>query len=197
MSVRAVIRFAYDLRGFQLPIGPGWITSERFDIVAKRERNPAATTEARQKVSEEGKEMVRALLADRFGLAVHHETKEQQVYLLSVARTGPKMKVATAPGNQPGTGTDPGRIRGSSATIAMFVTALSNEMGLQIFDKTGLTGSYDFVLEWTPDAEPGAPDSLGPTIFTALQEQLGLRLDSAKGPVDTIVIDRIERPSAN
>jgi len=123
MPLRAVIRFAYDIRGFQLSSGPGWIGTERYDIAGKPARGPhAAEPEAE-------KEMVRGLLADRFGLVVHHETKEQQVYVLSVARNGPKLKVSTTPGNRQGTGTDPGRIRGFSATIPMFVSALSNEMG--------------------------------------------------------------------
>ena len=106
--------------------------------------------------------------------------------------------------------TNRGRSEGFAAPMEMLAQVLSNTMGRPVLDKTGLTGKYDFVLEWTPDVgadarEQGFGDGIntpapapgGPTIFTALQEQLGLRLDSQKGPVENIVIDRVEKPSEN
>jgi uncharacterized protein (TIGR03435 family) len=149
------------------------------------------------------KERVRALLADRFGLVVHTETKEEPIYVLTVAKTGSKLKAVTpTPGANQGVRGDRGRSQGMAAPVSMLANTLSNIVGRPVVDKTGLTEKYDYVLEWTPDvaaaeSADSVPANSGPTIFTAVQEQLGLKLESSKGPVDTIVIDHVDRPSAN
>jgi len=183
VPLRAMITFAYDVRDFQVSGG-----AERFDVMARR-----------------------ALLADRFQLVVHKETKEQPIYALVVSKNGAKLKeVKAVEGARQGMRMGRGLLEGFAAPMEMLGQTLSNVTERPVVDKTGLTGKYDFVLEWTPEAgadartqgfgngisEP-APAPGGPTIFTALQEQLGLRLESQKGPVQNIVIDRAEKPSEN
>jgi uncharacterized protein (TIGR03435 family) len=170
---------------------------------------------------------VQALLADRFKLVVRHETKEVPLYALTIAKSGPKFQEAKPGDTYPNgvKGRDgrsyPGMIvvgRGQFTAQAVpmtpLVMMLSHELGRTVLDQTGLKDKYDITLKWTPDqrspamfmgtadAKPGTPnppppDSSGPSIFTALHEQLGLKLESTKGPVDVIVIDHIERPSEN
>ncbi len=212
VPLRNIITSAYGLRDFQLTGGPGWVGTDRYDIVAKPSRSentPAAAPmdlpDDQRKISEDQwKERIRSLLTDRFGLVVHKETKEQQIYVLTVAKGGSKLKAVPTPGpgkNQ-GMRSDRGRSQGMAAPMWMLANTLSSNTGRPVVDKTGLTEKYDFTLEWTPDvAAAENPDSAssgsGPTIFTAVQEQLGLKLESTKGPVDIYVIDKVDRPSAN
>jgi uncharacterized protein (TIGR03435 family) len=212
MPLRALITMAYGIRDFQLSGGPGWVGTDRYDIIAKPERvesaaappDLASMTDDQRKVrDDQWKDRVRNLLVARFGLVVHKETKEEQIYVLTVAKGGPKLTMVAKPGNRQGISGNRGRTQGFAAPMSMLAMNLSNSVGRPVIDKTGLTEKYDWVLEWTPDMSatgPDAPqpvDSPGPTIFTALQEQLGLKLDSSKGPVETYVIDKVERPSEN
>lgn len=222
LTLKQLLAYGYDVRDFQITGGPAWINSDRYDIQARPEHTAAAaapddfrqmTDEQRKTVDQQMRERVRTLLADRFELSVHHDTKEAPVYALMVAKGGPKLKENTEPrGGRQGIGMRPGgQLTGTEAPVPMLANLLSNLMGRPVIDKTGLTAKYDFELHWTPDPgqtllPPGAPapavegpppDPNGPTIFTALQEQLGLRLESQKGPVDMIVIDRVEKPSEN
>jgi len=155
-------------------------------------------------------ERLRALLADRFQLVVHKEIKEQPIYALVPAKNGSKLQEAQETGTQQNMMTNRGRSQGHAIPMEMVAQMLSGITGRPVVDRTGLTAKYDFVLEWTPDMGSDAraqgfgdgitspaPAPGGPTIFTALQEQLGLRLDSQKGPVENIVIDRVEKPSEN
>ena len=222
MTLKQVLAFGYDVWDFQISGGPAWINSDRYDIQARPEHSGDAaepddfrqmSEEQRKTADQQMRERVRTLLADRFELAVHHDTKEAPVYALLVAKDGPKLKENTDPrGGRQGMGMRPGgQLTAIAAPVPMLANLLSNLMGRPVIDKTGLTAKYDFELHWTPDPgqtllPPGAPapaveapplDPSGPTIFTALQEQLGLRLESQKGPVDMIVIDRVEKPSEN
>ena len=204
IPLRGMITFAYDVRDFQVSGGPGWIGTERFDITAQPERaaangpvDPARMTDEQlQTVREQMNERLRALLVDRFQLAVHKETKEQPIYALVLAKNGSKLREAKEPG--PRLMTNGKHMQGSAVSIEILTQVLSSQMERPVVDKTGLTGKYDFVLEWTPDiGAAGDSTPVGPTIFTALQEQLGLRLEAQKGPVQIIVIDRAEKPSEN
>ena len=171
--------------------------------------------------------MMQMLLADRFKLKVHQETKELAIYALIVAKNGPKLHEAKpgdtypnglkGPDARSGAGMMFGGREGLTAQgvpIANLVRHLSLQLGRTVIDKTGLAGKYDFTLKWTPDEirssmfkgpESGPPgpastafsDSSGPSLFTALEEQLGLKLESQKGPVEIVVIDHVERPSEN
>jgi bla regulator protein blaR1 len=207
-SLKNLIALAYELRGFQISGGPNWIDSERFDIEARSETSDAVPPNAPTNMSEEQRkinERLRNLLADRFQLTLHRETKEQPVYALVVSRGGPKFQESGEPrGLIRGAR---GTITGQATTMGMLALNLSNVLGRRVIDQTGLTGKYSFELKWAFDQPAAAPlpgselpasvDSNGPSIFTALPEQLGLRLESQKGPVEILVISRAEKPSEN
>jgi uncharacterized protein (TIGR03435 family) len=187
-DLRGLIEFAYDVRLHQLSGGPGWMTTAGFYIDAKPDSAkpiPPGFAAVR--------EMMRSLLEDRFKLAVHWETRQQPIYELVLARGGSKMKQADKRGF---ISFDPGRLASSGATTMTLSMMLEGPTGRLVIDKTGLSGLYAFSLEWTPDDTP-ADLATGPSLFTAIQEQLGLRLQSATGPVETLVIDRAEKPSEN
>ena len=204
VNVKFLIQQAYGVRDFQITGGPGWIGSERFDVTAKAESGDNMTPD-------QLKPMLQALLADRFKLTLRRETKELPVYALVVAKNGPRLQQVEGGPSQPkGSQVRMGRglINAQAAPITLLATQLSNQIGRSVIDRTGLTGNYDFKLEWTP--EDGQPMALkggeespqpvsgsGPSIFTAVQEQLGLKLESQKGPVEILIIDRIEKPSEN
>jgi uncharacterized protein (TIGR03435 family) len=171
---------------FALTGAPGWLDTARYDIVAKTEAGPTG--------DELFRERVRALLESRFGLVAHHETRELTSYVLTVAKGGSKLKAVATPGEQLGFRGGAGHNRGFAITMPMFAKELGRLMGRPVLDKTGLEGKYDYVLEWSADSDA---TGTGPSVFTALQEQLGLRLESVKAPTDTLVIDRIERASEN
>jgi uncharacterized protein (TIGR03435 family) len=184
--------------------GPSWIRNERFEIRALMpEGAPAYTTgQFMEGAAPTLEAMIRNLLADRFQITVHRETKEVQGYLLVVGKDGPRIRPssdaqtpdAAAPRRQ-GAAT-PGAARFVSPRTTMTYVALM--LGVitrrPVLDKTGLSGEFYFELEFAP---PDAGDSPAPSVFTAVQEQLGLRLDSARVPAEVIVIDRAERPSEN
>ncbi|MFZ0821026.1 MAG: TIGR03435 family protein [Candidatus Acidiferrales bacterium] len=209
-----------------------WLDTEKYDVEAKM--STAVVDELKKLSPEESKlaqqHMLQALLADRCKLAFHRESKEFPIYSLVIAKNGPKLQesktVATPPADAPppadsgGRGGRGGRggprimmrgrggpLEGQGVGIANLVDLLSMLVGRPVVDKTGLTGKYDFTLQWTPDDSqapsafpPGMgqpPDPAGPSLFTAIQEQLGLKLESGKGPVEIIVIDHVERPSGN
>ena len=200
VPLRKIIMYAYDIRDFQLLAVPAWVEVERYDIVAKTAAGDVTAVEAIAKTNDQRKDRVarirerlRSLLADRFDLQVHMEQRERTILDLRIAKGGPKL-VETS--SQLGRiSTVDGRIQGFGAPIPMLVTQLSIATGLIVHDDTGLSGRYDFLLEFAPD-EKNRQDTR-PSIFTAVVEQLGLRLENAKGPVKSVVIDHIERPSAN
>lgn len=196
ITVRELIRLAFGVKDFQIERAPGWLESERYDIAAK-----SAILEKTSLAEEQSQ--VRELLADRFRLTTHRETKQTQVYLLVVSKDGPKL---TAHNDGTGSGTRKacGHLAGKRLTLDTIATVLSRQFERDVLNRTDLPGKYDFQLDWAPDSGPCplAADSEGsasalPSIFTAIQQQLGLKLESAKGPVEFLVIDRVERPSAN
>ncbi len=209
MSVRMLIQQAYNLKDFQVTGAPGWVSSERYDIMAKPE---GAVPDGLR--GEGLRLMLQDLLADRFKLTSHFETKELPVYNLVVGKGGPKLK-ESAGGDQDRQMQRMGRGQASltGANMAMLIRLLSQSLGRDVIDKTGLTGRYDIELKWTPDeaamrgpgegperppTENTAPaDTSGPSLFTAVQEQLGLKLESSKGPVGILVVDHVEKASEN
>jgi uncharacterized protein (TIGR03435 family) len=224
-SLKMLLTIAYDVRDFQISGGPGWINSDRYDIIAKSSRSdglesapsdPRQMTDGQLKtMQEQMREKLRALLADRFQLKFHRETKEEPVYALVVGKNGAKLQQSESKeGNSPrGLRMGRGQLTGMAAPLEMLTNALSNQLGRPVLDRTGLKGNFDFKLEWTPEPGqsggpfggvpppgvdvPPPPDPNGPSVFTAVQEQLGLRLESQKGPVEILVIDRVEKPSEN
>jgi bla regulator protein blaR1 len=220
VPLKMLISFAYDVRDFQITGGPAWINTDRFDINAKGESHdevdsatdPAKLTDEQRKTDgERMRERLRNLLADRFQLVTRRETKEQQVYALVVAKGGPKLQESKEGKGMMRMGR--GMLSADGVEPAFLATSLSGQLGRPVLDKTGLTGKYDFELKWTPDPSQGPqgplgppppgvqlpppPDPNGPSLFTALTEQLGLRLESEKAPAEVLVIDRVEKPSEN
>jgi bla regulator protein blaR1 len=225
VTTKMVIEFAYNVKDFQLAGGPEWINSESYDINAKLEDS---ATEELEKLPEDQRRdkirlMMQSLLADRFKLTLAREKKELPIYALVVAKGGPKLtptaytppdpngpKPSGPPQNDPQLMLSRGKISAVAASISGLadILALLPDLGDRlVVDQTGITGKYDFTVEFTqenftpkgPQSVESAPppDASAPSIFTALQEQLGLRLESTKGPVDTIVIEHIEEPSEN
>jgi len=237
-SVESMIRMAYITFANSQPTsprppidgGPGWIRSERYRITAKAEGTPGQSVMRGP--------MMKALLEDRFKVKVHWETREVPVYLLTVAKGGPKLQpfqegscVIFDPEHEPpmpGPGTKFPTIcagrelhRGTpvlkwevhGGTIDDLCKALGSDLDRIVINKTGIAGKFDFYLEFAPDettaglnalrvgGEQGPPQPLdpsgGPSIFTAIQAQLGLKLEAGKGPREFLVIDRAERPSEN
>ncbi len=221
-SLQFLIQMAYQIRDFQLSGGPGWIGSDQYDIDAKAEGHAR-----RQDWLQTMRPMLQALLNDRFKLKLHRETKKLPVFVLTVAKGSLKMRRSQEAScasfqwvrNSPAPSESPflhcGALELINAqlnhTLDAFgmsmkdlsldspglTTFLSNEVRHIVIDKTGLTGLFDFRLEWNRQATADATSSdefTNPSIFTALQEQLGLRLESANGPVEVLVIDHAEKP---
>jgi uncharacterized protein (TIGR03435 family) len=213
VTLKSLIQYdAYGIPGPRILGGPKWIDTTRFDVEAKMDDAEAAQLKAldRAKNNEQTHAMFQQLLADRFKLAVHWETRELPVYALVAAKNGPKLQPTKELNGGSGTSSNGSQtsrqLKITNQTVHELAEALtetvSGELGRNVVDKTGIEGKYDFELKWTPqtDAAPsadnGAPDS-GPSFFTAIQEQLGLKLESAKGPVRVLVIDHVEMPSEN
>jgi bla regulator protein BlaR1 len=203
VTLQDLIGSAYAVPNPRMSGGPNWLGSDRFTIEAKAAAPLPPWPESNKQLSL----MLQSLLEDRFKLAVHWETKEAAVYDLVVAKGGPKLKEADGAENS-GFGMERGRIKSLALPLGYLASNLAYLLGRPVIDKTGLSAKYDYTLSYTPDASHAAalpppgpdaapPDPNGPTIFTALQEQLGLRLESTKGPVDILVIDHVEKPDAN
>jgi uncharacterized protein (TIGR03435 family) len=197
MPLVQVIRSAYELLGEDQIVGlPVWAKSEPFTIQAKMDANTAAALDKLPPMQrwKETRLMLQALLVGRFGLKVHHEARDLPIYVLTVAKGGLKMKLA-APGAAGNANYASGRIDAHAVSPQMLAMNLSYTVGRPIVNKTGLEGGYDVALDYAPEGADASDTR--PSLFSALEEQLGLKLVSSKGPVDVIVIDHIERPSEN
>jgi uncharacterized protein (TIGR03435 family) len=188
------------LTGDQLVGLPDWASSMNFDVEAKMDDDTAAALQKlpEKEQAEQRKLMLQAILADRFQLKIHHESRERPVYDLVIAKGGPKLTELKAGENPGGAGMRSGRIDVHGLPIVAFAEALSHVVDRRVVDKTGLTGKYVITVTYRPD-EANTPnqDESAPSIFTALQEQLGLKLVPAKASVEITVIDHVERPSEN
>jgi len=229
--LRQLITFAYSLQPQQLVGGPSWLDTDRFDITAQAEGNISPTPPGGPPGP--AQLMMQRLLAERFGLVVHSESRELPVYALTVARPdgrlGPRIKPAAtdclalmtqAPGGVPvqaprlpdgrpacGVTRDgTGRVMAGGTTMTMLaISMLTGPAGRLVVDRTGLTGAYDFDFEFAMDPAPGAAPPPGgatavsdrPGLFTALEEQLGLKLQATRAPIDVTVIDRVTPPTEN
>jgi bla regulator protein blaR1 len=212
VTLKGLIEIAYNMHDFQLSGGPDWVRSETYAIQAKMDES---TVEAlnkfpREQRDEQIRRMVQSLLEERFNLKVSHSSKELPVYALELAKNGPKFSESTAFDiAKTGRRVVNGDLTAKGLPISSLAEWLSGVVGRKVVDKTGLEGKYDFALKYdnrsralrVADANPGsaaAPlDSSGPSIFAALQDQLGLKLESQKGPVDTLIIESAEKPSPN
>jgi bla regulator protein blaR1 len=232
-TLTGLIMFAYDVGPDRLSGANGWMDSEKYDVVAKPPdgvitgsvgrqgqwtgpNGQSASWTALSDRSESGRQlrqMLQTLLADRFQLKLHRETRELPVYALVVAKGGPKLQPSKSANNLQMTSGGAGEMTFQGSPISTLAIVLTWMTGRPVLDRTGLTGNYDFTLKWAPDedqmqryraANAGSPgnaapssDPGAPSIFTELQEQLGLRLESTKGPVETLVVDHAEKPSEN
>ncbi|HKN21259.1 MAG TPA: TIGR03435 family protein [Terracidiphilus sp.] len=227
----SIVREAFGLTNERLFGGPSWAKTTPFDIEAKVA--PEDAPRLKTLTPEQRRQMIVALLEERFGLKFHHESRNLPMYELVVAKGGVKMQASKldepegqGPDSVPGNGPRPdpaparhmlmmhgrGHIESTGSAIALLASLLSGQLGRTVVDKTELRGNYDYKLDWTPDdaapvmlkssnPTPGdnslSQDTGGPSLFTALEEQLGLKLESTKGPVDVIVIDHMEQATAN
>lgn len=213
INVVSLLRTAYTIQGIQLVGAPAWFSTERYDIAAKVDDTPPPTLQI----------FLRTLLADRFSIAVRNETRELPTFDLVMARSdarlGPGLTksdfdcdayaAGPHPPPSPGRAAPPcgerinrGALWGSAVTMTQFATSLTPFVSRFTTDRTGLTGRYDMELTWTPEqlppaTAPAAGDPTGASIFTAIQEQLGLKLVTAKGPVNVLIVDHAEKPSGN
>jgi len=205
VSVVMLIHWAYEMPETRILDAPGWADSTYFNIDATAD--PAVDQQLHSLTSDAGRKqkekMVQALLADRFHLVVHTETRQLPIYELVVAKGGAKLGDPQSSGTTVNHGRDHIEVEAANSAT-LLAEELSKETGRNVVDKTGITGRYDLKLRWTPDdAAPASNSSASPvsdsspSLFTALEEQLGLKLQSAKGPVQVLVIDKVEMPSAN
>ena len=194
-SLKDLIRLGWDVRNFQISGGPGWLDADRYNVEAKPETPfDASSTAGFKRLGD----MVQLALEDRFRLKVHQQTKEMSVYYLVVGTVGPKLK-------RTGDATDistqmrdsEGHMWATKFDMPLLAKYLGGELERAVVDKTGLGGVYDFELKWSPDQKPTREGDIGPSFSTALREQLGLKLESGKGPVETIVVDFGEKASPN
>lgn len=227
VPVRWLIQQAYGVSDYFLSGLPDWLNAEHYDVEAKMETSVAdrlsKLTPEQLKLARQ--QMLQSLLVDRFNLKVHRETKDASVYFLTVGKNGPKLQDAKT-GNALAVNADgtPARSRiqigtakggaeeaqAFSTDMKTLVDFLTRQLSRPVQDKTGLTGAYDFTLDWTPDSDtapttftPASPNAVplpgipGASLFAALQQQLGLKLEPGKSPIEMIVIDHVERPSGN
>ena len=233
VPLKEIIRFAYGVQPFQITGGPDWIGTARWDIVAKADASTPLGPAAPGTLSPIAL-MLQNLLADRFKLKVHRESREMPVYALVLARSdgtlGPKIErnqtdcaamarnagrtggppagppAPPKPGERPPCGAfmGPGSVAAGAVGISQLATMLSQRVGRTVLDKTGLDGLWSFNLDFAPEFPQGAPppgvqlppsDPDAPSLYTALQEQLGLKLDAQRGPVDMLVIDSADHPT--
>jgi uncharacterized protein (TIGR03435 family) len=213
VTLKALMAFAYRVQEFQISGGPGWIGSERFDVQSKAEDPRASFDQLRL--------LLQSLVADRFQVKFHRETKVLPIYALVVAKGGAKVRLSedqqspevngpAPPGSGPNRGAvriGAGSLTGNAVTMSLFTRFLSQRLDRTILDRTKLAGRFDIQLQWTPG--PGempygpsgdllaAAESSGASVFVAIQEQLGLKLEPARGPVEVFVIDHAEGPSEN
>lgn len=230
VSLRELVRVAFGVQVAQI-VGPDWLRTERFDVIAKADSEPAPLAAG---PSQRVLLMLQRLLAERFSLAVHNETRDLAVYALLTSRLGPQLRPSSidcrelpareqswtmpptprSPGGRPDCdmSAGPGRFVAGGVPMTRLASSLSPFVNRVVIDRTSLPGLFDFELSWTPEGLPRlSPDAAaanqplrlngievdpnGPDLFTALREQLGLRLDSTRGPAEVLVIDRVERPT--
>jgi bla regulator protein blaR1 len=205
ITLKMLIAFAYDTPPERILQGPPWLDSERYDILAKPDRSADQPVDRSMGAI---RLRTQTLLADRFKLVLQKETRQLPIFRLLVDKGGPK-HLLPPKGATPDLLTNGRHVTCQAASMAFFAkNFLTGQVGGPVFDETGIAGNFDFSMDWSPtdntpkslpDAvdERTAPEATGPSLFTALKEQLGLKLEAGKGPVDVLVIDHAEKPSEN
>ena len=202
VTVKSLIMSAFEVLPDQISGAPSWLDSERFDIEAKYEHDPAVSG------SEESRQSglrLQALLASRFQFQMHRETREWQAYVLVTGKKGPRL-TPTKRSEGSSMRSNTGHLECTGVSMENLARGLAGRLGRPVLNATGLEGRFDFTLDFEPDAPAragdkdnpiGGVDASRPSIFTALQDQLGLKLESRKAPVEFVVVDRDARPSEN
>jgi uncharacterized protein (TIGR03435 family) len=208
VTLKMLMMFAYNVKAFQISGAPGWVGSDLWEIQAQAEAVDRLAID-------DSRAALRALIGERYGLRVHRETRKMPVYALAALKpAGSKLGPPTGPPPAGICPCGPASLAPKRATMSNLANQLSTILWRTVIDKTGLKGEYAFMLEWTPAPGEYGPEALGlppgtpsdpppnavykgPAIFTAIREQLGLRLESQRGPVEVVVIDRVERPVEN
>lgn len=209
VSPRMLMSIAFGVKEHEITGGPSWLDTDRYDISAK----PDAASVSGPLTQEQMRPLIQSLLAERFKLVSHQESKEASIYALVPGKNGPKMPEAQNAGpGQRQMRMGNGSLTAAGVPVQFLADSLSRILGRTVVDKTGLKGIYEFKLNWspeegtslripglpTPNAEaPAGAEASGPTLFNALEEQLGLRLNSEKGQVATVVVDKVEKPTEN
>jgi uncharacterized protein (TIGR03435 family) len=193
-TIVSLMMFAYSIDKHQVVDPPAWVSTDRFDIEGTTDTPGESNLHQQQ-------EMVQKLLADRFGLRFHRETRELPVYAIQIAKGGAKLKPAANPDAEPDQdasshGTEL-TVTITSGTMADFILGMQFFFDRPLVDRTGIPGRHDFTLRYTNDEANATDPNAPPGLFTAIQEQLGLKLDPVKAPIDVFAIDRVEPPSAN
>ena len=196
VSLKSLIVMAYGMRDYQVE-GPDWLGSEHFDIAAKF---PEALPKDPEKYNAAFQSMMQKMLAERFKLAIHRDKKIFAVYELFVGKNGIKFK--EVPKGVSHSNSNNNHYTGASVSMDRFAVFLSGRMDLPVLDMTGLKGSYDMTLDWVPERQSGkgdTPESVsGPTLSDAVQDQLGLKLERRKAPIEILIVDHTERaPTEN
>jgi uncharacterized protein (TIGR03435 family) len=193
ITLSALMQWAYDMPENQILNRPSWLSSTRFDIGAKVDPDQIKSLTSEQ-LRELKQQMLQTLFADRFHLKVHQETRVLPAYDLVVAKGGVKLLSSKSNGNSVTIRRT--YLNGEGLTMNLIAKELSKITGRVVVDKTNLPARYDLKVQWTPDDAPAADDS-APSLFTAIQEQLGLKLEPAKEPVPVLVVDHVEQPTPN
>jgi bla regulator protein BlaR1 len=201
-TVRLLIKIAYDLNDDELTGGPAWIGLKRFDVDATPDVPDGNVVDQVR-----NRQRLQGLLADRFQLDLRSEMRMMSTYALVVAKSGPKLKKSQAQDAPTQFHANAGEVMLTNATLDQFAYAVSDWVRQPVLNQTGLDGKFDLRLEWTPDqpmatadstgAPPDQPVNSGPTIFTALQQQLGLSLQPRKNQALCKVVNRVQLPSEN
>jgi uncharacterized protein (TIGR03435 family) len=193
-TVISMMMFAYGIHHKQIEGSPEWAGNDRYDVTGVADAEGEPDTKQLQ-------EMVQKLLAERFGLKFHHDRKELAYYAITLAKGGPKLaKSADQDGGSDQTGNGNGKqmeMKFTNNTMPEFALGLTFFEDRPVVDETGMQGRYDFTLRWQPNETAATEGDGPPLLFTAMEEQLGLKLEPKKGLVDVLVVDRVQRPSAN
>jgi uncharacterized protein (TIGR03435 family) len=201
-----LLTFAYRVESYQIVGAPRWVSADHFDVTFTPDQAdttpvPGASLKDLGAFMNRNQQRMQAVLRDRFGLVLRAETHELPIYVLTQAKGGHKLLPHDSSKPGPSIGSNGrGQIAAVGVTVELLASQLSSQLQRPVRDESHLDGEYDFTLNWTPDPEPATPSAnneLGPSIFSAISDQLGLRLESAKGPVQVYVVEKIDRPSEN
>jgi uncharacterized protein (TIGR03435 family) len=198
-SLKSLISWAFGVRDYQLE-GPDWLGSQRFDISAKFPEALPSGPENREQYNAAFRSMMQKMLQDRFHLTVHHTTKPSAVYGLVVGKNGVKFKEVPLGASHSSSRNT--HYTGQSIAMDQFATFLSMRMELPVLNATGLKGYYDLTLDWVPESHSNKPETgaapEGPTLADAVADQLGLKLEHRKAPIDMLVVDNVDKlPTEN